>query len=120
MMGVLKRVGRRWLDFCDIFLNVIHGSSNIFLCRHVLTLCSIHDHISVLSPEIHFGLLYHITFEFEDGLYSYECNAQVMLYTQYIADVTQDVIVVLQAFGFNYRTVPYVRVRLGRQEPNVI
>ena len=61
-----------------------------------------------------------IYFEFEDGLYPYNRNARVARYTQYTIDVTQDILVVLKAIGFNCRPVPYVRVRLGRQETNVI
>ena len=49
-----------------------------------------------------------------------ECNDRVMRYTQYIIDVTQYILVVLKDVVFNRRPVPYIRVRLGKQEPNVI
>ena len=60
-----------------------------------------------------------IDFEFEVGLYPSNPNAWVVGYTQYIVDVSQDILVVLKVVGFNHRPVPYIRVRLSRQEPKV-
>ena len=64
-------------------------------------------------------MIHIIAFEFEDGMYSSKHNSRVVLYTQYIVDVTQDVLVLLKAIVFNCGTVPYVRVFLSVQEPNV-
>ena len=60
-------VGASWIF--KILLNVLHGRSNILLRRHVPTLCYIHNHLSELTPEIYFGLLYFIAFEFENDMY---------------------------------------------------
>ena len=68
---------------------------------------------------INFGLLHIVSFEFEYFLYLSECTARVVWYTQYIVDITQDVLVLLKAVGFNRKLVPYVRFRLGRQESSL-
>ena len=53
-------------------------------------------------------------------MYLSKRNAWVVLYTQYIVNVKQDVLVVLKSVGFDRRSVTYIMVRFGRQEPNAI
>ena len=106
--------------FCNILFNILHISSNTLLHRHVPIFCPIYNHISDLIPEIYFGLIYLISIEFEDGLYLYERNARVVIYTQYIIDISQDILILLKAVTFNLRPVPHISVRLDKKEPNVI
>ena len=83
-------------------------------------LCPIYNHLSELIQKIYFMPLDLVSFKFEDGMYLSKRNFQVARYTNYIIDVTQDILILIKAIGFNHRPVPNIRVRLVIQEPNTI